>query len=106
VDEAVRLYETMLLIDPRLDTPQADAVVERFGALVTDRGGATESVDRWGRRKLAYEIDKLQEGFYAVVTYQLDPTERKGLEEALPFVEGLIRTKTVFPQVRTRRIKT
>jgi small subunit ribosomal protein S6 len=100
----MRLYETMLLIDPRLDTPQVDAVIERFSQLVGERGGAVEEVDRWGRRRLAYEVDKLQEGFYAIATYKLDSGQRKGLEEALPFVEGLKRCKTVFPEARTRRV--
>lgn len=101
----VRLYETLLLIDARLETPQIDAVVDRFEALVGERGGETRNVDRWGRRRLAYEVEKLQEGFYAVVTYAMSPDQRKSLEEALPFVDGLIRTKTVFPEPRTRRVR-
>lgn len=101
----MRLYETMLLVDPRLEEAAINAVVDKFQSHVTDRGGEVAGVDRWGRRRLAYEIEDLQEGYYAVVTYKLDPGKRKDLEGALPFVEGLVRSKTVFPEPRTRRVK-
>jgi small subunit ribosomal protein S6 len=101
----LRQYETMLLIDSRLDGQQIEAVLDRFSSLVTERGGEIGDIERWGRRRLAYEIKDLQEGFYAIFNYQLDPAQRSGLEEALPFVEGLVRSKTVFAPARTRKVK-
>lgn len=94
----------MLLIDPRLDTPQIEAVIERFSGLVAERGGEVKGVERWGRRRLAYEIEDLEEGFYAVFTYHLPPQGRGEVEAALPFLEGLLRSKTVYPEARVRKV--
>lgn len=98
----MRPYETMLLIDGRLPDAGIDAAVERFSALVAENGGSMTNVDRWGRRRLAYEIEDMQEGYYVVFTYDLPPDGQKPIEAALPFVEGLVRHKTVRPEVRVR----
>jgi small subunit ribosomal protein S6 len=92
----------MLLIDPRRDDVQIEATINAFGTLVIERGGAIDGWDKWGRRKLAYEIDDLADGYYAVCTYTLPASARAEIEAALPFVEGLVRSKTVRRDVRTR----
>lgn len=97
-------YETMLLVDARRSDAEIDEAINTFASLVTDRGGEVANWERWGRRKLAYEIDDLSEGYYAICTYNVDPTARAEIEAALPFVEGLIRTKTVRPDLRTRGV--
>jgi small subunit ribosomal protein S6 len=92
----------LLLLDPRRSDPEIEETLNTFAALVTDRGGEVANWDRWGRRRLAYEIADLSEGFYAVCTYNVDASARAEIEAALPFVEGLVRAKTVRPDVRTR----
>ena len=104
-EEPVRTYETMLLCDPRRDDAELGQTLDRFGALITERGGEVRNVDKWGRRKLAGEVADLSEGYYAVVTYDLDPARRPDLDAALPFVEGLVRTKTIRRDLRERRAK-
>lgn len=98
-----RAYETILLCDPRRDDAEIEQTIGRFTALVGERGGEVTNVDKWGRRKLAHEISDLTEGYYAVLTYELDPGKRADLEAALPFVEGLVRAKTVRRDTRERR---
>lgn len=98
----MRPYETMLLLDARRDDAEIGAAIDRFTALVAERGGAMANIERWGRRKLAYEMGPHTEGFYAVCSYELDPDKRGDLEAALPFVEGFVRAKTVRRDVRTR----
>jgi small subunit ribosomal protein S6 len=100
----MRPYETMLLLDPRRTDAELEAAIERFGALVSERGGEMTNVERWGRRRLAYEIGPLTEGYYALCTYSIAPDKRSDLEAALPFVEGLVRSKTVRPEARTRGV--
>lgn len=95
-------YETLLLIDPRRDDTEIEATLTRFASLVTERGGEIGTWEKWGRRKLAYEINDLADGYYAVCTYSLDASARADVEAALPFVDGLIRAKTVRRDVRTR----
>ena len=99
----MRTYETLLLCDPRRDDAELGQTLDRFQALITERGGQIGSVDKWGRRKLAGEVEDLTEGYYAVITYDLDPDKRADLEAALPFVEGLVRSKTIRRDVRERK---
>ena len=99
----MRTYETMLLCDPRRDDAELGITLDRFTALVTERGGQIQNVDKWGRRKLASEVADLTEGFYAIFTYELDPARHPDLDAALPFVEGLVRTKTIRRDVRERK---
>lgn len=98
----MRPYETMLLIDARREDAEIESAIDRFTTLVSERGGAMAKVDRWGRRKLAYEMGSHSEGYYVVCSYDLDPSKRAELEAALPFVEGVVRAKTVRKDVRTR----
>ena len=98
----MRPYETMLLLDARREDVEVEAALDRFNLLVTELGGEVSNVDRWGRRKIAYEMESQSEGYYVVYTYQLDPAKRAELEGALPFFEGLIRSKTVRRDIRTR----
>lgn len=98
----MRPYETMLLLDARRDDAEIEQTINSFTALVTERGGEIANVDKWGRRKLAYEIDDHTDGFYAVFTYSIEPEQRAEIEAALPFVEGLVRAKTVRRDIRTR----
>ena len=98
----MRPYETMLLLDARREDAEIEATIERFATLVSERGGEMSNTERWGRRKLAFEIGSVTEGYYAICTYNLDSDKRKDLEAALPFIEGLVRAKTVRRDVRTR----
>ena len=97
-------YETMLLLDPRRTDAEIEETLNTFATLVTERGGDVANWDRWGRRRLAYEINDLTEGYYAVCSYNVDPSHRGEIEAALPFVEGLVRAKTIRRDVRTRSV--
>lgn len=98
----MRTYETMLLFDPRLEDAEIDGAINRFTEFVAERGGDVADTVRWGRRRLAYEIEDLHEGYYAIITYDLPAEAREELEGVLPFLEGLLRRKTVRPEARTR----
>ena len=100
----MRPYETMLLCDPRRTDAEIEETLNTFASLVTGRGGEIANWERWGRRRLAYEISDLTEGYYAVCTYTVDPSARGEIESALPFLEGLVRAKTVRRDVRTRGV--
>lgn len=92
----MRTYETMLLIDARLADADVEATVERFVALVTEHGGESQNIDRWGRRRLTHEVADQIEGNYVIVNYSLAPDKMLNVDSALPFVEGLIRSKTTI----------
>ena len=64
----MKSYEIMYIVKPYEDE-KFEAVVERFNTLITNNGGIIEKVDRWGKKRLAYEIQNLKEGLYVLVTF-------------------------------------
>ena len=68
--------------------------------VVRNDGGTVENVDVWGRRRLAYEINKNAEGIYAVVTLQAEPATVKELDRQLTLNESVLRTKVIRPDAR------
>ena len=63
-------YETLYVIKPNLEDEERAALIQKFSAIITDNGGEVESVDEWGKRKLAYEIDYIGEGYYVLVNFK------------------------------------
>lgn len=66
-------YETIIIIDPTLDDEACAKVTERFTNMITDANGKVESTEAWGRRKLAYPIQKNSEGYYALINFSSKP---------------------------------
>ncbi len=91
----MREYEVMLILRPDADEALVGSVVERITSSISAAGGAVRSVDRWGKRRLAYQIEKVGEGYYLVVQFGADPKTVTELERALSFVDGVVRFKVV-----------
>lgn len=87
----MRPYEVMYILDPQLDEEAIGALVERFEKIVTDGGGEIEKTDRWGKRRLAYEIDDRTEGFYVVMNFRSESAPAKELERVMKISDGVIR---------------
>jgi len=81
----------MYVLHPRLTAEEIDAAIERISALVTDPGGEILSVDRWGRRRLAYPIEKNLEGFYVLSTFKAPGTATGPLEAQLNLATDVLR---------------
>jgi small subunit ribosomal protein S6 len=96
----MRNYELMVILDPDLEERTVQPSLERYLKLVTDDGGTVESFDLWGRRHLAYDIDKRPEGIYAVVTMTASPETIKELDRQLTLNESVLRTKVIRPGSR------
>jgi small subunit ribosomal protein S6 len=65
----MRRYETIIIIDPDIDAQEQSAASERLEGLIPDQGGFLVKTDRWGSRKLAYEIRKKTTGLYTLIDY-------------------------------------
>lgn len=65
----MRAYEVMYIIRPELDEEQTTAVIEKFKNLIENNGGEIAKLDKWGKRKLAYEIKRSREGFYVLIEF-------------------------------------
>jgi small subunit ribosomal protein S6 len=95
----MRNYELMVILDPDLEERTVAPSLDQYLSLVRQDGGTVESVDIWGRRRLAYEIDKRAEGIYAVVTLSADPATVKELDRQLGLNESVMRTKVLRPEI-------
>ncbi len=96
----MRHYELMIILDPDLEERTVAPSLDRYLSLVTSNGGTVDSVDVWGRRRMAYEIRKKAEGIYAVVDLHAEPDTVKELDRQLTLNESVLRTKVIRPDAR------
>lgn len=88
-------YELMVIINPEIDERQVPATLDKFLTVITAAGGSIENVDVWGRRRLAYEIQKKTEGVYAVVNFTSTSEAAQELDRQLGLNEQIMRTKVL-----------
>ena len=79
------------VIDASLDEESVKGLQEKFTSLI-EKNGEIESVDEWGKRRLAYEINDKTEGFYVLVNFKADSEFPKELERQYKITEGILRT--------------
>ena len=96
----MRAYELMVILDPELEERTVAPSLDTYLNVVRNDGGTVENVDIWGRRRLAYEIDKKPEGIYAVVKLIAEPATVKELDRQLGLNESVMRTKVLRPDIR------
>ena len=96
-------YEILLMLDPELPEERQEEILARTRELVEKSGGTWRSHDAWGRRRLAYEIQKKTEGIYAVVDLTAEPDTVKELDRQLNLNEAVLRTKVLRPTGSQRR---
>ena len=90
-----RHYEMMIILDPGLEENTVQPSLEQFLTVVTNDGWAVDKVDVWGRRRLAYQIDKKSEGIYAVIDMRAEPGSVAELDRQLSLNEAVLRTKVM-----------
>jgi len=94
----MRHYEIMIILDPNLEERTVQPSLDQFLKVVTGGGGKVEKVDIWGKRRLAYQIEKKPEGIYAVVDVTAEPTVVQELDRQLNLNEAILRTKVTRPE--------
>jgi small subunit ribosomal protein S6 len=90
-----RNYEMMYVLRPDLSEDRANAEVERYNDILRDRGATDLQVQIKGKRRLAYEIDRFQEGIYVQLNYKADGSQVAPLERAMRLSEETIRYLTI-----------
>ena len=96
----MRHYEVMVILDPTLEERTIQPSLDAFLNVVKKDGGSVEKVDVWGRRRMAYEINKHAEGIYAVVDLTANPSAVHELDRQLNLNESVLRTKVLRPDER------
>ncbi|MBP1744290.1 MAG: rpsF [Firmicutes bacterium] len=87
----MRKYETIFILQPTLDEEAVKANIEKFKGVIENGGGVIENVDFWGKRKLAYEIKKVNEGFYTLINFSADAELPKELDRIFRINDTVVR---------------
>ena len=93
----MRNYEIMVIVSPDVDDRQVQGVVEKPFEAFKAAGGTVDNVDTWGRRRLAYDIQKKSEGIYVVLNVTAEPAVVKELDRQYTLNEQIMRTKVIRP---------
>ena len=94
----MRAYELMVILNPEVEDRAVEPSLSKFLEIVTNAGGTIDNLDIWGRRRLAYEIQKKSEGIYAVVNFTASPETAAELDRVLNLNESVMRTKIIRPE--------
>ena len=93
----MRKYEVMVIIDPDVDDRQVNPLIEKHLKVITDGKGTVDNIDVWGRRRMAYEINKKPEGIYVVLNVSAEPAVVKEMDRLMTIDEQVMRTKVMRP---------
>ena len=83
-------YEALYIIDPQLTEDDTKALVERFKAMV-EAEGTLSGIEEWGKRRLAYPINDLNEGYYVLMNFEAKPEFPAELDRVMKITEGIMR---------------
>ena len=86
-------YEVLYILDPALGEEGIAALVEKFKAMVEAEGTLT-NIDEWGKRRLAYPINDLNEGYYVLMNFETNPAFPAEMERVMKITEGIMRCLT------------
>src|SRR5512140_3881885 len=95
MDNAQWMYETTFIVNASLDDAQVDAVIGRVQEIITKNGGSIASLNKWGRKRLAYSINKKTNGFYVNVEFDAPGTVLALLERSFQLDEMILRYLTI-----------
>ena len=87
----MRSYELVIIIQPDLEEDAVKGIIEKIQGWISDAGGSITKIDNWGKRRMAYEINKRRDGQYVLFEMQMPPTFSAELERNLRFLESVIR---------------
>jgi small subunit ribosomal protein S6 len=87
----MRSYELVIIIQPDLEEDAVKGIIEKIQGWISDAGGSITKIDNWGKRRMAYEINKRRDGQYVLFEMQMPPTYSAELERNLRFLESVIR---------------
>ena len=97
----------MLILPAEADEAVVGTATDRIATVVAKHDGQVRNTERWGRRRLAYEIDDQGEGYYIVVTFSAEPVAQTELERTLNLADEVLRHKVVvLPTKREKQLAT
>ena len=105
-ERPLRPYEVMVILDPALEDDVLRASIDRATALISAGGGSHGQVDRWGKRRFAYELHHRWEGYYVLIEASAEPATMAELDRMLSLADEVIRHKVIrLPDVVANRAR-
>ena len=101
----MREYEVMLILPAEADEQVVSTATDRITKVISTDGGEVGTIDRWGRRRFAFEIDHQNEGYYAVANFTADPAVQPELDRVLNLADEVIRHKVIALPAKGRHAK-
>ena len=101
----MREYEVMLILPAEADEKVVSTAIDRITKVISAEGGEVSNIDRWGRRRFAFEIDHATEGYYAVASFTAEPTSQSELDRVLNLADEVIRHKVIALPAKGRHAK-
>ena len=94
MEKVINTYETLFVVDPTNGDEAVKAVVEKFTALIAENG-TIDQINEWGKRRLAYPINDLPEGYYVLMTCECKPELPAELDRVFKITDGILRSLIV-----------
>lgn len=102
----LREYECMLILPAEADEALVGTAVERITRTISPTGGEVTQLDRWGRKRFAYEIDDQHEGYYVVLRFTADPSSQTELNRVLKLADEVVRHKVLVLPAAAKKTET
>ena len=99
-----RIYEELFIVKPDAPDEEVDQFVENLKTQLTTAGATVDKVDKWGKRRLAYRVDKYREGTYVLFQFTSEPTAVKELERRLRVSDAVLKFLTVRIDMTLKRL--
>ncbi len=84
-------YELAVVVNAKIEDDERAQVIEKVQALITRFGGTVTDIDEWGKRRLAYEIQKMKEGYYYFIRFESDATAPGEIEQRIRIMDNVLR---------------
>jgi len=101
----MRIYENLFIVKPDATEEEIDALVEQMSKNITAAGGTVDKVDKWGKRRLAYRVEKHREGHYVLLQFSAEPEIVKEFERRMRVLDSVIKFLTVRIDENLKRME-
>ena len=101
----MRIYENLFIVKPDATEEEIDHLIEQMSKNITTAGGTVDKVEKWGKRRLAYRVEKQREGYYVLLTFTADASVVREFERRMLVQDAIIKFLTVRIDETLKRIE-
>ena len=101
----MRIYENLFIVKPDATEEEIDHLIEQMSKNITATGGTVDKVDKWGKRRLAYRVEKQREGYYVLLTFTAEPQAVREFERRMLVQDAVIKFLTVRIDETLKRVE-